>query len=437
MLLTMTDKELHRIRMIEDVIDRRLSGTQAARHLGVTARHVYRLVGCYKSGGVEGLLSERRGKPSNRSYPVELRSQVLAVIREHYHDFGPKLISEKLAHHHEIHLGVETLRRWMIAAGIWVPHSQRKLRIYQPRQRRDCLGELIQIDGSHHDWFEGRSPKCCLLVFIDDATGRLMHLRFSDTESTFDYLAATRRYIELHGRPVAFYSDRHSIFHVSKRDAHTARITQYGRALQELNIELICANSSQAKGRVEQANQTLQDRLIKEMRLEGINTIEEANEWLPCFIADFNDRFAKVPKFPKDLHRPFCGDVSDMDDIFAWHGTRVLSNALTFQYDKVLYLIDPTEENSRLSGETVKVLDYPDGRLAVMYGERILECRIFDKLAKVDQGQIVENKRLGAVLSLAQKKQDELERADLRTRSRRMPKRRAQQRAIGRNPALE
>lgn len=227
MLLTMTDKELHRIRMIEDVIDRRLSGTQAARRLGITARHLYRLVKRYKTSGAEALLSERRGKPSNRSYPDELRSHVLAVIREHYFDFGPKLVSEKLSHLHAIHLGVETLRRWMTAAGIWVPHTQRKPRIYQPRQRRDCLGELIQIDGSHHDWFEGRSPKCCLLVFIDDATGKLMHLHFSETESTFDYLAATRRYIELHGRPVAFYSDRHTIFHVSKRDAHTNRITQY------------------------------------------------------------------------------------------------------------------------------------------------------------------------------------------------------------------
>lgn len=264
-----------------------------------------------------------------------------------------------------------------------------------------------------------------------------MHLRFGETESTFDYLAATREYIEMHGRPLAFYSDRHTIFHVSKRDAHTNRITQYGRALHELNIELICANSSQAKGRVERVNQTLQDRLIKAMRLEYINTIEQANAWLPCFIEDFNRRFAKLARFPKNMHRPYAGDVFDMDDTFAWHDTRVLSKSLTFQYDKVLYLVDPTEENSRLAGEIVKILDYPNGRIAVMYGERTLECQIFDKLVKVDQGQVVENKRLGAVLSFAQKKQGEMDRADQRSRSKRMPKRRAQIRAIGRNPVLD
>ncbi len=152
-----------------------------------------------------------------------------------------------------------------------------------------------------------------------------MKLRFIETESAFDYMVATREYIDQHGKPTAFYSDRHAVFHVSKRDAQTDRLTQFGRVLQDLNIELICANSSQAKGRVERANKTLQDRLVKEMRLQGINTIEQANIWLPDFITDFNRRFAKPARYPKDMHRTVRESKDELDDIFAWQELRKLS----------------------------------------------------------------------------------------------------------------
>ncbi len=359
-----------------------------------------------------------------------MKLRCLALIREHYADFGPTLAHEKLTERHDIHVSVETLRQWMIADGLWVPHAKRKPRVYQPRYRRDCLGELIQIDGSHHDWFEGRSPKCCLLVYIDDDTGRLMNLRFSETESAFDYMVATREYIDQHGKPTAFYSDRHAVFHVSKRDAQTDRLTQFGRVLQDLNIELICANSSQAKGRVERANKTLQDRLVKEMRLQGINTIEQANIWLPDFITDFNRRFAKPARYPKDMHRTVRESKDELDDIFAWQELRKLSKSLTFQYDKVMYLIDPTEQNQRLVNQTVKVLDRPDGTIAIQYAHRKLTFKVFDKLANVDQGQVVDNKRLGSVLKFAQAKQQEFDQQQKRSRSKKAPKRTAQQRAL-------
>ncbi|WP_261082641.1 ISNCY family transposase, partial [Serratia entomophila] len=308
------------------------------------------------------------------------------------------------------------------------PHARRKPRVYQPRYRRDCLGELIQIDGSHHDWFEGRASKCCLLVYIDDATGRLMHLRFCETESAFDYMLATREYIDKHGKPVAFYSDKHAVFRVSQAETRRTGTTQFGRVLHDLNIELICADSSQAKGRVERANLTLQDRLIKEMRLENINSIEEANAWLDSFILDFNRRFAKAPKYPKNLHRPVNEQPAALDDIFAWQELRTLSKSLTFQYDKMLYLVEPTEENTRIAGEKIMVYDYPDGTLGFKYGYRTLTYQVFDKLAIVDQGAIVDNKRLGAVLKLAQAQQDERDRDGQRERSKKMPKRRAQAR---------
>lgn len=372
MLVTMSDKEIHRLPVIQAVCEKRLRRRDAASQLGISERQAQRLINRYRVSGAEGLVSRKRGQPSNRRLTESLKLRVLTLIRENYSDFGPT------------------------------------------------------IDGSHHDWFEGRAPKCCLLVFIDDATGRLMHLRFSESETAFDYMLATREYIEQHGKPVSLYSDKHAIFRVSGPEKRNTTVTQFGRVLYDLAIELICANSSEAKGRVERANQTLQDRLIKEMRLEGITGIEAANAWLATFIADFNSRFSRPAKFPKDLHRPVQESPDELRDIFAWHDVRTVSKSLTFQYDKILYLMDTTEENSRLAGEKIKVLDYPDGTLAFLYGHRSLKCQAFDKLACVDQGQIVDNKRLGTVLRLAQVKQDERESEGKRERSKKSPSRKAQ-----------
>ncbi|HIF9404882.1 TPA: ISNCY family transposase [Photobacterium damselae] len=426
----MNDKEILKLGAIRDVCEKRIRREDAARVLSLSVRQVQRLVTRFRQYGAASIVHQRRGQSSSNRINHSVKLRCLALIREHYADFGPTLAHEKLTERHNIHVSVETIRQWMIADGLWVPHTKRKPRVYQPRYRRDCLGELIQIDGSHHDWFEGRSNKCCLLVFIDDATGKLMNLRFSETESAFDYMVATREYLEQHGKPTAFYSDRHAVFHVSKRDAKTERLTQFGRVLHDLNIELICANSSQAKGRVERANKTLQDRLVKEMRLQGIDTIEQANVWLPDFIADFNRRFAKPAKYPKDMHRPVREMTDELNAIFAWQELRKLSKSLTFQYDKVVYLIDPTEENQRLINQVVKVLDRPDGTIAIQYGQRKLTFKVFDKLTDIDQGQIVDNKRLGAILKFAQEKQQEFEQQQTRNRSKKAPKRTAQQRAI-------
>lgn len=420
--------DVNRLRILQDVVDRRLTTRLAASRLEISDRHCRRLLERYRAEGPLSVANRRRGQRGNRQLMPGLAEHALRIIRERYADFGPTLAAEKLSERHNIRVSVETLRKWMTADGLWVPHSRRKPRVYQPRYRRDCLGELVQIDGSHHDWFEGRASKCCLLVYMDDATGRLMHLRFCETESAFDYMLATREYLDKYGKPVAFYSDKHAVFRVSQAETRRTGTTQFGRVLHDLNIDLICANSSQAKGRVERANQTLQARLIKEMRLENITGIEEANAWLEIFIQDFNRRFAKAPQYPKNLHRPVDESQSELDDIFAWQELRTLSKSLTFQYDKMLYLVDPTEENTRIAGEKIMVLDYPDGTLAFKYGYRTLSYQVYDKLAIVDQGAIVDNKRLGAVLKLAQIQKDERERDGKRERSKKMPKRRAQAR---------
>ena len=333
-----------------------------------------------------------------------MRRAVLTIIHQWYWDFGPTLAAEKLREDHGIVVGRETLRQWMIADGLWRDRKQRK-RIHQPRPRRECVGELVQVDGSEHWWFEDRGPQCTLLVFVDDATSRLMHLQFVESKSTFAYFHAARTYLEVWGKPVAFYSDKHGVFRVNHPGALGGDgMTQFGRALHALNIDIICANSSPAKGRVERANKTLQDRLVKELRLAGAATLAEGNALLPAFIADYNARFAKVPANTKDLHRPLrAGD--NLDDAFAWKEERTLSQALTLQYDKILFIVEPTDQAKAAIGKRVTVVDYPDGRLAIRYRGVELAYRTFDKIRQVSQAAIVENKQLGAALAFIREQQ--------------------------------
>jgi hypothetical protein len=226
----------------------------------------------------------------------------------------------------------ETIRRLQIGLGLWKPKRRRHKRVFQLRERRPRFGELIQIDGSPHDWFEGRGPRCTLIVFIDDATGRLTALRFAPAETTRAYLGALRNHVLAQGCPAAFYSDRHGIFRVNAKDAASGDgKTELGRVSERLRIELINALTPQAKGRVERANQTLQDRLVREMRLTGISSIEEAQAFTPAFIAAWNEKFAAPPRDSQDAHRPWTKDADALEEASARREERVLSKALTFQ----------------------------------------------------------------------------------------------------------
>lgn len=421
-VIAMSRAEIDRMSVLRDLAEDRIRVSEAATLMELGRRQVLRLAKAYRQHGPAALVSRRRGKPSNRSYPAALRSEVIDLIRERYCDFGPTLAGEKLAELHDIHLGRETIRQWMMAASIWKDRRQRMKPVHQPRHRRDCLGELIQIDGSDHWWFETRGPRCTLLVYIDDATSRLMHLQFVESESTFDYFNATRAYLERHGKPIAFYSDKHGVFRVNRKDAAGGDgMTQFGRALHALNIDIICANCSQAKGRVERANATLQDRLVKEMRLQGISTMAAGNAFLPAFMADYNARFAKPPFDERDLHRCFS-EHDDLDDAFAWKEERSVSANLTLQYDQVTFILVPNEITRPLARKRVTVIDYPDGRLAIRHNGVDLPYRAFDKRPQVNQAAVVENKRLGPVLAYIAEKQKELD----MSRSAKAPRRRGQ-----------
>ncbi|MFC4595519.1 ISNCY family transposase [Sphingobium tyrosinilyticum] len=315
-------------------------------------------------------------------------------------DFGPTLAREYLAERHDIAVGCETLRQMMIDAGIWKDRAARRSRPYQPRHRRECRGELVQIDGSEHAWFETRGPKCTLLVYIDDATSELLHLKMVESESTFSYMEATREYIEQHGKPVAFYSDKHTVFRNPKATAKGDGMTHFGRALDALNIEIICANSPQAKGRVERANGTLQDRLIKAMRLEGISSIEEANVFLPSYMVGHNARFARPAADSRDLHRPLA-PRDDLRSVMVWREQRTVTAALTLHYNKVLFLLEPNPFSKELVRKRVDVCEYPDGTVEIRHDGRSLPYSLFDKMPRINQPAIVDNKHLDAALALA------------------------------------
>lgn len=400
--VTVSMRELERIKIIAAVAEHRLKVVQAAERLDLCERQVSRLVRRYETSGPAGLVSGRRGQPSNRELPIDLRARAMALVRERYADFGPTLACEKLRECHGVELAKETVRRWMRDAGLWIPRKQRPPRIHQPRNRRSCLGELIQIDGSDHRWFEDRAPACTLLVFIDDATSRLMTLHFTVTESTFSYFEATRRYLEAYGKPVALYSDKASVFSCNSHSSTPGKgVTQYGRAMFELNIDTWCANSSQAKGRVERANLTLQDRLVKELRLRKIDTKEAANAYAPHFIADFNGRFGKVPKSTFNAHRPLRND-EDLDLILTSRVPRRVSNSLTVQYDRVIYMLADTVENRSLIHKYLDVFEYPDGRIEIRVNGAALPYVEYDRLSQIDQGAEIDNKRLSHALQLAQ-----------------------------------
>jgi len=403
--LTMSAKELNRLEILGRVLERRLTQAQVADQLGLGIRQVERLCRKLRVEGPRGLVSQKRGHASNRKLPRKLRERAVVLVQSRYSDFGPTLAAEKLRELHDVFVSVETLRRWMIAEGLWVPRSQRTRRVHQPRHRRSCVGELIQIDGCDHAWFEDRAPRCTLLVYVDDATSRLMELRFVASESTFDYFASTQAYLERHGKPVAFYSDKASIFRVNGSEARRSNgLTQFGRALSELNIDIICANTPQAKGRVERAHLTLQDRLVKELRLQEISTAEAANAYAPEFMKAYNERFAKAPLSPHDAHRPVRDD-EDLTLVFTCQEDRKISRELTLHFRSGLYLIEPNPETLELRGQRCRVHEYADGRLDLRHQGRSLPFRAFDEQRRVSQGDIVSNKRLGAVLSQIQAEQ--------------------------------
>ena len=403
----MSEREVHRVEVLSSVVAGRMATYEAAAVLCLSERQVQRLLKTFREDGAVALRHKARGRPSNNRTSEGLRDLTLAIVRERYADFGPTLAAEKLAERDGVKISRETLRKWMIEDGLWLSRSQRRV-FHRPRLRRECYGELIQIDGSDHRWFETRDAPCTLIVAVDDATGAIQEMRFVPSESTFAYFEMLAGYLRSHGKPVAFYSDKHSVFRVAKSDARTGHgATQFGRALLELNIEILCANSSQAKGRVERKNRTLQDRLVKEMRLDGVTGQSAGNAWLPFYIQRHNQQFARTPARPDNLHRAVTESPDRLNDILCWRDERYVGKELVFSYERKRILLEETELSRSLVGKYVDTYAWPDGRFEVRWKGFSLPYRVFDAdQQRVTHAAITENKHLSAALAYAKEIQD-------------------------------
>lgn len=395
-IISMSVKEVDRIAILERLKKKEIKQHHAAKLVGVSVRQIRRLVRTYKQHGAAGLVHKLRGMKGNRTILQEEKDRMKTLIQRHYPDFGPTLAWEKLTELHQVTCSDETIRQIMIAGGLWKGKKRRIITLHQLRERRDCLGELVQADGSPHDWFEERYLKCTLLVFIDDATGKLLHLEFVKSESTAAYFSAVRHYLEKHGRPLVFYVDKHGIFRVNTTKGKSADtsdsngLTQFGRAIEELSIGFIFAESAEAKGRVERVNQTLQDRLVKEMRLRGICTMEQGNVYAMEFIEIFNRKFAVVPKSPVNMHRPLL-PTQNLDEILCLKYTRILSRQLTISYGSRIYQIKTERPAYAMRNAPVTVREDAQGNVSIIYKEQSLAYTVLKEQPKAT---IVDSKQL-------------------------------------------
>ena len=378
----MSSSERARSHLIRATVDKRLGQREASEQAGVSLRQFKRLVRAWKQEGDAGLVSRQRGKPSNHRLSGAMTGQIEHLPRDTYPDFGPTLAAEKLAERDGISVSRETVRHLQIHLERHKPKRRRQRRVFQSRTRRPRFGELVQIDGSPHDWLEGRGPRCTLIVFIDDATSRLLGLRFAPTECRAAYIETLRACVLAHGRPLAFYSDRHGIFRINAKDAESGGgKTEFGRVVERLGIELINANTPQAKGRVERSHQTLQDRLIKEMRLANICSIEAANAFLPSYIETWNEKFAVPPRDAASACRPWTKTAAELDDDLARREERKLTKTLTFSTGGTKFCVKTSGPGTALRGATVTLYHYADGRMDVHYKDRVLTCTAFGTYA--------------------------------------------------------
>jgi len=372
--IAMSSKELERLHVMEKVCNRELKLNIAAKLLNISKSQSIRLKKQYQQKGARGLVSQKVGKLSNNRISGEKREIVLNFLKKEEHrDFGPLLTHEYLSKDHPDFISVSSVRTIMIDNGIWAKRRNKSKKIYRLRYRKEQAGELDQVDGSEHDWFESRGPRCTLLVYVDDATGESF-AKFVKSENTWDYLNTTREYIEKYGRPLAFYSDKHSVFRINREGSLTGTgKTQFARAMEELGIQIICANSPQAKGRVERKNRDFQNRLVKAMRLAKISTIEAANAFLPSFLEEFNQKFKKKPKNPINAHRKLL-EAQDLNKIFCLKHTRRISKNLTLQYGGILYQIYADGLEYTLRNKEVTVFEYQDGKVRFESNGKLLKA---------------------------------------------------------------
>lgn len=364
-IIMLSQRELKRLHIMKQAAGRAIKQKDAAALLSLSTRQIRRILRRLKAEGDRGIIHRSRGRPSNRRMPQKLREKAIKLYRERYWDFGPTLASEKLCELEKITVNDETLRKWLLETGDW--KKSRKRRTYrQWRQRKEHCGEMVQMDGSQHDWFEGRGPRCVFMGYVDDATSRAFG-RFYGYEGRIPAMDSFIRYIRKYGIPVSVYLDKHSTYKSPAKPSiedelnDTEPLSEFERALKELGVEVIHAHSPQAKGRIERVFGTLQDRLVKEMRLRGIQTIQEANTFLAQYLPLYNKKFALRTNGKSNLHRRIPKGLN-LHKVFCIKTERVLRNDFTVAHNNKLYQIADHIRTSR-----VVVHDRIDGSTVITY----------------------------------------------------------------------
>lgn len=386
-MITMTSKELSRYETIKKLIEGIINGTQASEQLRLTVRQIKRLKASVKTYGAKGLIHGNRGKPSNRKLSEKIIEKAKHYLKKYYYDFKPTFASEKLQERHNIKLGREKVRQIMIEEKLWKPKPKMETRKYRSwRPRKECYGQMQQFDGSYHKWFEDRGKEDCLLASIDDATGKITKAEFADNEGVTPTFMFWKEYASAFGKPVSIYLDRHSTYKVNAKSIFDDPkvLTQFERAMKDLDIHIIHAYSPQAKGRIERLFETLQDRLIKELRLEKINTAPEANEFLQKeFIPKFNERFSVVAQNHGDLHRKLTKiDREDLDAIFSKQHTRKVNNDFTISFRGIWHQLSEQQPTTVLRNDAVLLEERLDGTLWISMRGKYLKFTVLPERPK-------------------------------------------------------
>lgn len=386
-LITMTPKELSRYGIIQRLIKKEINGTTASLQMDLTVRQVKNIKAKVLKQGSSGVIHQSRGKPGNRKLSSRIIEKATTIIKENYHDFGPTFASEKLFEINKIKINKETMRQIMIEIGLWKAKEKKKNKQYRYwRERKEQYGQMEQFDGSYHHWFEDRNEECCLLASIDDATSKITNLHFTDSEGVKNVYGFWKKYVEQKGKPLSIYLDRHSTYKQNQKSVFDDEklLTQFEKAMQELGIKIIHARSPQGKGRIERLFDTLQDRLVKELRLAGISTIEEANIFVnEIFIEKFNKQFAIIPRKRGDLHRPLTKyEKGALDNIFSIKNHRIVNNDFTVKFKGQWYQLEKSQPVLVRQKEKVCMEERISGQLFISLKNKNLDYRILPERPK-------------------------------------------------------
>ena len=364
----LTEAERRRLDVIEKYQKGKITGKEAAFLLDLSERQVSRVAARFRLEGPQGILRVKGPKKkATHSHHIDFRTQTLDLVKTHYSDYGSTLAAERLSERFGLCVSKETLRRWRIQDGAYQVHVKKPRKNKPLRARRPYRGEMVQIDGSLHDWFEGRAEKCTLLVFVDDATSEILYMEFATSESLENYSNAMIAYMKIHGKPRAIYTDRHGVFSVNdKKPENSDNTTNFNKSMSRLGIQSILAYSPEAKGRVERMNSTMQDRLVKALREQEISSLRAANAMLPSFIIDYNRKKKKLPAQTQDAHEPLSPEeLENMAFIFSIVSHRTVPNSLVVRFEKGFYRIINQGVGRRLQKQGVKMYRCLDGSVVM------------------------------------------------------------------------